>query len=168
MLWAQASNQDIAHVVTEAEKQGQQPVPKLKELPARIERGQLGERYSAAAAPDVGGRLLLGVGGRRLGPVTWSFSEQAHLVIVGERASGKSTTVRTVAEGIAQLGRHAARMVMIDPRRARLGAVPEEMLATYAATTASAREALSSTVVTLRQRLPGPEVTPAQLSARDW
>ena len=42
------------------------------------------------------------------------------------------------------------------------------MVAAYAATQTSAQETILDTVRTLESRLPGPDITPAQLAARDW
>ena len=64
--------------------------------------------------------------------------------------------------------RDAARLVLIDHRRAHLGRVDESMLAAYSATTSATADTLRDVVTTLSARLPGPDITPAQLAARDW
>ena len=58
--------------------------------------------------------------------------------------------------------------MVIDQRRAHLGTLDQDMVAAYAATQSSAQEAIVNTVRTLEQRLPGPDITPEQLAARDW
>ncbi|MDK8895776.1 type VII secretion protein EccCa [Corynebacterium sp. MSK006] len=160
VLWAAANTQDIGHVTAVAEASGQQPVEPLRELPERLDR--------AALAPAAGSMIPLGVGGPRLTAQGWDITERSHLVCVGSSGSGKSTLLAGVLAGITELGREAARIVLLDPRRAHLGAVAEEMLAAYAANSATVRGVLADTVTTLRRRLPGQDITPARLAARDW
>ncbi|WP_231587554.1 type VII secretion protein EccCa [Corynebacterium comes] len=156
MLVALSSNQDLAHITTTAA--GQEPVPALRVLPAHIRLGEL------EPAPGI----ALAVGGPRLSTLAWDPVGSPHLVCVGGQGSGKSTLLATVMVGIAGLGRAAARMVVIDHRRAHLGEVDEDMLAAYSATTTVTAAVLKDTVATLNTRLPGPDITPAQLAARDW
>ena len=160
VLWAAANTQDIGHVTAVAEASGQQPVEPLRELPERLDR--------AALAPAAGSMIPLGVGGPRLTAQGWDITERSHLVCVGSSGSGKSTLLAGVLAGITELGREAARIVLLDPRRAHLGAVAEEMLAAYAANSATVRGVVADTVTTLRRRLPGQDITPARLAARDW
>src|SRR5699024_9979255 len=57
---------------------------------------------------------------------------------------------------------------LIDERRSHLGTIGESMLAAYSATSAATEKALRDCATTLEARLPGPEITPAQLAARSW
>ena len=66
------------------------------------------------------------------------------------------------------MGREAARMVVLDPKRAHLGRSDEDMVAAYAASTSAITQAAKSLAVTLQSRLPGAEVTPEQLRERSW
>src|SRR5699024_2997708 len=61
-----------------------------------------------------------------------------------------------------------ARIVLIDERRSHLGTIDEAMIAAYAATSAATEKALRDCATTLKARLPGPEITPAELAARSW
>lgn len=160
-LFALSSGQDIAHAC--AVTSGQTPVPPLKQLPSTLCLSTLRDR---APAPRHG--LLLGMGGPRLEPVAWDFSQSQHLVCFGGQGSGKSTLLRTIAEEICGLGREAARIVLIDHRRSHLGALPEEMVAGYSGGTAQTEKLVADTVHTLSARLPGPEVTATELAARSW
>lgn len=157
MLLARTSNQDVAHL----QSRGGEPVPRLKTLPAQLRPADL-PRHALTAG------LVWGIGGRDLEPVAWDPATSAHVVCVGASGSGKSTFVRVIADAVAGLPREDARLVVIDPRRAHLGALDEDMLAAYAATPAAAEKALRDTAATMRQRLPGPDITPARLRARDW
>ena len=155
MLLALSSNQDIAHIVTATP---QEPVPRLRVLPPRVTLPEL----------DPAPGIPLAVGGPRLGTLCWDPVGSPHLVCIGGQGSGKSTALATVMAGICALGRDAARLVLVDHRRAHLGRVDESMLAAYSATTSATADTLRDVVTTLSARLPGPDITPAQLAARDW
>ena len=156
MLIALSSNQDLAHITAAAA--GQEPVPALRVLPTHVRVQDL--------EPAAG--ITLAVGGPRLTTIAWDPAGSPHLLCVGGQGAGKSTLLATVMAGVAQLGREAARMVVVDHRRAHLGSVDEDMLAAYSATTTATAAVLKDTVATLSARLPGPDITPAQLAARDW
>ncbi len=157
MLVARSSNQDLAHIAAAAADQ--EPVPALKVLPPLV--------HPAELAPG-GPGIPFGVGGPRLATLCWDPATSPHLLCIGGQGAGKSTLLATVMEGIARLGRETVRMVVIDHRRAHLGRVDESLLAAYSATTTATAETLRDVVTTLSARLPGPDITPAQLAARDW
>ena len=157
MLVARSSNQDIAHICAAAADQ--EPVPALRMLPAAVTLAEL-------APAGVG--IPVGVGGPRLATLSWDPATSPHLLCIGGQGAGKSTLLATVMAGLSALGREAARLVVIDHRRAHLGTIDEGMLAAYSATTAATATVLGDVVATLRERLPGPDITPAQLAARDW
>ncbi len=159
MLLAHSSNQDIAHVCSQAERAGLSPVPRLKMLP---------ECISVSDLKPVEHGLPFAIGGRDMGTVVWHPRGHGHFMCVGSSGSGKSTWVRTLLSGISSLGKERARIVLIDHRRAHLGQVKENMLAAYSASSEATEQSLASTVVTLSERLPGADVTPEQLAARSW
>lgn len=160
MLIAYTATQDLAFVAAEAERQGQRGVDKLKVLPETVTLAQL--------APPAGPGLPLGVGGPRLETVAWDPETDGHLVCVGSSGSGKSTVLATLIAQISELGRDRARLVVVDQRRAHLGTLDEDMVAAYAAQSAATQEALAAATTTLTARLPGADVTPAQLAERSW
>ncbi|WP_038573227.1 type VII secretion protein EccC [Corynebacterium doosanense] len=160
MLVAFTSGQDLEHIRREAQSRGQQSVPALRVLPTSVDVSQL----AAAETPGV----PIGIGGARLTTLTWDPVADAHLVIVGASQSGKSAALRTVMSGICRLGRERARLVVVDPRRSHLGELPDEMVAAYAASASAAAQTLRSAVTTLRDRLPGPDISPAELRERSW
>ncbi|MCF4005948.1 type VII secretion protein EccCa [Corynebacterium uropygiale] len=160
LLIAACAAQDAAHVANVWEKAGQSRVPALAMLPDVLHRSAL-----PAASPE---GLPLGIGGPRLDVLQWNPQRDPHLLCVGSQGSGKSTVLRSIAEGFAELGRERVRLVLIDHRRSHLGALPEEMLAAYSASSATTAQVLRDVVTTVTSRLPGPEVTAEQLKARDW
>lgn len=160
LLFAATSPQDIAHIC--GVHAGAEPVPPLKMLPALL---------TELPEPDDGSPLdgvAWGIGGPDLEVLSWDPVTQPHLVCIGSQGSGKSNFLSVILAGISHLGREAARLVVIDERRAHLGTLDEEMVAAYGASASAATQAILDTVRTLEQRLPGPEVTPAQLAARSW
>ncbi len=157
MLVARTAPQDIAHIGSLWA--GAEPAPRLRVLPPRVEHTDLDQS---------GGSQALGIGGPRLSQLAWDPARHAHLVCVGSSGSGKSNLLSLVAGQVAQLPREEARLVVVDLRRAHLGELPAEMVAAYAASTTAAEEALRAAARTLKERLPGPEVTAAQLAARSW
>ncbi|WP_425569714.1 type VII secretion protein EccCa [Pseudonocardia yuanmonensis] len=112
--------------------------------------------------------VLLGVDEERLEPVLLDPAEP-HLLCFADARSGKTGLLRLVARGVA--ARHTpeqARIVVIDPRRSLLGALPAGHVIEHAGTPTAIADAGRELAGTLRRRLPGPEVTPEQLAARDW
>lgn len=152
---AHTSNQDLAHICSL--HANAEPVPALKMLPAVLN-----------TVPAVDEGIALGIGGPDLDAVAWNPATDPHVVCVGSQGSGKSNTLATIMAGISALPRDEARLVVIDERRAHLGTLDEEMVAAYAATSSATQSALNDTVHTLRSRLPGPDITAAELAARSW
>lgn len=160
MLLALTANQDIAHITATARKSGQEPVPQLKVLPGSLTTGELAE------TEDPG--IPFAVGGPRLGTLNWDPQVSPHLIAVGSQGSGKSGVLRTVGMGIQRLDRSRARLVVIDHRRTHLGVFDEDMVAAYSASSATTSRVLADVVATLTSRLPGAEITAAELAARSW
>lgn len=159
MLVAATSKEDIAHIAAQAA--GQTPVPELKVLPTRIAVDELVPLVPAERR----GRIVLGIGGRDVGPVT---HDRQHLLAVGASGSGKSTLVETAIGALSAMPRERARMVLIDPRRTHLVHADHPMVAAYGGSTDAAKAAVTDTATTLTSRLPGPGITAEQLAARSW
>ncbi|GAB3942393.1 type VII secretion protein EccCa [Corynebacterium tapiri] len=158
-LVAFTSSQDVEHIRHTAEKQGQVPVPALATLPALL---------ALESIPHQPGAIALGQGGARLGWIYLTEHADRHLVVLGQSGAGKSTVVSTVMAGVESLGPERARMVILDPRRAHLAEAKDSMVAAYGASSSAITEAIRATVTTLNTRLPGADVTPAQLKERSW
>jgi S-DNA-T family DNA segregation ATPase FtsK/SpoIIIE len=112
--------------------------------------------------------IPLGLDEERLEPVVLDDGEP-HLLCFADSRSGKTGLLRLLARGVA--ARHPperARIVVIDPRRSLLGALPAGHVVEHAGTAQAIAAAGRELAGTLRRRLPGPEVTPEQLAARDW
>ncbi|NUR29039.1 MAG: type VII secretion protein EccCa [Catenulispora sp.] len=124
--------------------------------------GQPKEAVSAGSVP-------LGLGEDDLAPVFVDFQAEPHFLVFGESGSGKSSTLRHLADALVR--RHepeAARIVIVDYRRALLEAIGEPHLIAYAGSPAVAQSTMNDLAQVLKGRLPGPDVSPAQLRERSW
>ncbi|WIM68136.1 type VII secretion protein EccCa [Corynebacterium breve] len=153
MLIASTSKQDVAHIASRAVMPR---VPSLRMLPAQVTVAELGNHEFM---------IPLGIGGPKLETIGLCSH---HLMVFGTSGSGKSTLLATVMESVQAFDREDARLVIIDPRRAHLGTIDDNMIAMYAPTTESAAQALASAATTLGSRLPGPEITAEQIAKRSW
>jgi len=138
------------------------PAPPVRLLP---------DLLPAATLPPPEGnlRLALGWDEERLEPVWHDFAKSPHLLIFGDTETGKTNLVRLIAEAVLRrYQRSEARMVLVDPRVTLYQCVPAEYRVGYAADIDAVTKLVNDTVITMRSRLPGPEVTPEQLRRQDW
>ncbi|TNU76277.1 type VII secretion protein EccCa [Miniimonas arenae] len=163
--------------------------PKLRLLPERVTltrvREMAGVADAAGAGADAGGAgtgaataaadagspsgLLLGVDEATLRPVTLDLDEAPFAYLFGESDSGKSTFLRAMArEAQRTVTPKQGQIFVVDYRRALLGEVPPEYLAGYFTTAEQTTEQIAGLAQFLRTRLPGPDITPAQLRDRSW
>ncbi|MGH3568953.1 MAG: type VII secretion protein EccCb, partial [Pseudonocardia sp.] len=132
-------------------------------LPTRLDRDQL-----PRAEPGATG-IPVGIDEERLARVELDFAAEPHLVCYADAESGKTTLLRVLASGIVERhGPEEARFVIVDYRRGLLGTVREPHLIGYASTPAAAADAARELACSLRNRLPGPEVTAQALRKRSW
>ncbi|WP_454793383.1 type VII secretion protein EccCb [Mycolicibacterium lutetiense] len=144
---------------------GKARAPDVRLLPTRVGGQELRPVSRIRPATEV----LLGLGERELRPVLVDFNAQPDLVIIGDTGCGKSTTLRALCCDLAA-GNDSAnvQMLIVDFRRALLGAVESEHLAGYAASVVALDAALPRVLETLKYRMPGPEVTQRALRERSW
>ena len=138
--------------------------PKLRLLPSLLPLTQL--QQHEAADPT---QLLLGLDEATLSPVGVDPVEEQHMYLFGDSGSGKSATLRTLVHEITRRYQPgAARIFMIDYRRAHLGEIPEAYFGAYLTTAEQAASGVNELVSFFRSRLPGPDVTADQLRNRSW
>ena len=138
-----------------------QPVPQVGRLPTEV---RLEDLRTVAGEVDC---LLLGVDHRRA--IGLDPGSEPHLVVFGDRGSGRTTALRTLAAEVVRTRSPAqAQLVVVDPRRGLLDAAPPDHLLGHHASAATAEPALRQLADHLRGRLPGPSVTAAQLRDRSW
>ena len=133
-------------------------MPALKVLPVHASVQLLIDATTTPSIP-------LGIGGPRLEPL-WSTS--GHVVATGASGCGKSTFIAAAITAIQAMPREAARMVILDPRRAHLGRADDTMVAAYGASSTSIEDAVKALVHTLSARLPGADISPQELAQRSW
>jgi S-DNA-T family DNA segregation ATPase FtsK/SpoIIIE len=143
-------------------------------LPDRLDYRELLAKGAAPAAvgvarPTSPHALPIGVDETRLEPVHLDFDAEPHLLCFADGESGKTNLLRVLSRGITgQLAPEQARIVLVDYRRTLLGQVPASHLIGYASNGATAGQAIGEVAASLRRRLPGADVTPAQLRTRSW
>jgi DNA segregation ATPase FtsK/SpoIIIE, S-DNA-T family len=114
-------------------------------------------------------RVALGWGESDLAPVWHDFDVQPHLTVLGDTQSGKTGVLRLIAQAVPRAYQPGeAEVVLIDSRRALLEVVPEEYRLGFAFSSGAAAEIVEGLATRLRERMPGADVTPAQLARRDW
>ncbi|MFC3503984.1 type VII secretion protein EccCa [Micromonospora krabiensis] len=140
------------------------PAPKVRLLPRRLPVHELA-RIIDRSAPG----LPIGVNESALAPVYLDLANEPHLTVFGDAECGKTNLLRLIARGITERYTPAqARLVIADYRRGLLGAVEGDHLLDYAPSNQVFAQGLASIRSALSNRLPGPDVTTAQLRDRSW
>ena len=140
------------------------PAPAVRLLPERVPYEDL-----LTGDTDQPG-IPIGIAENDLLPVYFDPSgSDPHLILFGDTESGKSTFLRAVARGIAErYTPKEARIIAIDYRRSLLGGLPESHLLGYGTSNEVSTQLLKDAAIVMRERLPGPDVTPEQLRDRSW
>ncbi|MEH0819149.1 MULTISPECIES: type VII secretion protein EccCa [unclassified Micromonospora] len=140
------------------------PAPKVRLLPRKLPFDEL-VRVADRSAPG----LPIGVNEAALAPVHLDLANEPHLTVFGDAECGKTNVLRLIARGITERYTPAqARIVIADYRRGLLGAVEGDHLLDYAPSNQVFSQGLGSIRSALQNRLPGPDVTTAQLRDRSW
>ncbi|MEV5539903.1 type VII secretion protein EccCa [Saccharopolyspora shandongensis] len=136
--------------------------PGVRMLPAVLPAAEL-------PAPQGRLRVALGWGEADLQPVWHDFTQQPHLTVLGDTASGKTAVLRLIADAIPkQYAPGEAELILVDSRRVLLDAVPDSYRRGFAFSASAAEELIGKAAAELRERLPGADITPQQLQRRDW
>lgn len=144
----------------------QSAAPPIPLLPEMIEHHTLVE---AAAGAGRGNRMLLGLDERRLEPVVCELDRLAHLLVLGDRECGKTSTLRTLCREIIRTKTPAqAQLVIVDFRRSLLGVVESEHLGGYAMSPGALAGMLPDLLDLLERRMPPADASQAQLRAGSW
>lgn len=139
--------------------------PAVRLLPARVQVQECPPVSRSHPATEV----LLGMGEHELAPVLVDFAAQPDLLVLGEAGCGKSTVLHTLCRDLVNTNDPVdVQLLIVDFRRALLGAVESDHLTGYAATPGMLDAVLPTLLETLRSRMPGPDVTQRQLHDRAW
>ncbi|MDP7722272.1 type VII secretion protein EccCb [Mycobacterium sp. TY814] len=135
--------------------------PPIPLLPSRVE-------YDAVVGEREAG-IVLGLEERQLRTATVDFTQQPHLLMLGDNGCGKTAALRTLCREIVRTRSAAqARLFVVDFRRTLLGVVPSEHLGGYAGSPGALGVLMPGLVGLLHARMPGADVSQAQLRDRSW
>ncbi|MFG1891168.1 type VII secretion protein EccCa [Micromonospora sp. NPDC049051] len=114
-------------------------------------------------------RIPIGLAEADLGPAHLDFDADPHFIAFGDVESGKSGLLRVIARQIAARYPVAdAAVIIADYRRGLVDALSGEHLLGYAGSEPVLTKLVTEAAEGLRRRLPGPELTAAQLRDRSW
>jgi S-DNA-T family DNA segregation ATPase FtsK/SpoIIIE len=138
--------------------------PPVRMLPHRLPAAEL-----PAVELTEGLRVPIGLDEERLEPVWHDFSRTPHLVGVGDSESGKTNLLRLVASAVtARYTPAEARILVVDYRRELVEAVPAPYRLGHAVSADALRELVDGSARAIKTRLPGQDITPAQMRKADW
>jgi S-DNA-T family DNA segregation ATPase FtsK/SpoIIIE len=122
-----------------------------------------------ALPPPERGRIPIGIAEADLRPVHLDFDAEPHVLLFGDIESGKSSFLRGLARMITTgYDPGEARLILVDYRRSLLGLVNTPHLIGFGTAQQSTADLITQVVTVMRERLPGPDVTPDQLRHRSW
>lgn len=139
----------------------QKPVQRVRTLPDTVGLDELVRAHS-------GPGLVMGMAERDLAPAAMLPDEDPHLVVFGDPQTGKSTLLRGLVRQLSQRSAEEVGIVLVDYRRAHLGLVGDSHLLAYCTGAKHTQAVASDLANSLKERLPGPDVTPQQLRERSW
>ena len=159
--------EDLADAVSQFVKLVRDNWPGPPAAPVRLLPEEL--PYEALPAPQAGGRLPVGIAESDLQPVFLDVDSEPHLLLFGDVECGKSSFLRAVARGITRAYQPGqARLILVDYRRSLLGCVTSEHLIGFGTSNQVTADLVQQVVAVMKERLPGPDVTPEQLRTRSW
>ncbi|WP_026460184.1 type VII secretion protein EccC [Schaalia suimastitidis] len=138
--------------------------PKLRLLPERVTSEDV--RAKANVADKA---IILGIEENRLGPLLFDTARESHMYLFGDSKSGRTTFLCSLASEIMRTHTpEQAAIILIDPRRTMMGHISDDYLLSTHTTRDSAAEGIAQLALYLQSRLPGDDVSPAQLRDRSW
>ncbi|MEU2613301.1 type VII secretion protein EccCa [Micromonospora sp. NPDC007271] len=156
-----AETTDLVKAITEAWTGP--PAPRVRLLPPVLPYAELDQRATSGLA------FPIGVAEADLRPVVLDFATEPNFVVFGEAECGKSSFLRALATSIVnRFSPEQARVMLVDYRRSLMGTIETPHLIGYGTAAPHTTELIESAAGYLQGRIPGPEVTPAELRSRSW
>ncbi|WP_194837743.1 type VII secretion protein EccCa [Nocardia sp. XZ_19_369] len=152
-----------------AELYGDRRAPGVRMLPGELDREQVLTTARELNMRLDNKRVLIGLSESELLPVVLDFEESPHLLVFADVGCGKTTLLRNIAQGIVENSHpNEARVILVDYRRTMLGAIDGQHLAGYSTSAQTSIPTLKEVAGFVSQRLPGADITPAELRERSW
>ena len=141
----------------------------VRRLDLKLDRAEVLRQVRAVGRTLAPHQIPIGLGENELSPAVLDFDAQPLLMAFADNESGKTTLLRNIAMGLMEQGTpEQTKIVLIDYRRSMLGVVEGDHLAGYATSNQALAPMVGQLVQYFTNRLPGPDVTPAQLRDRSW
>ncbi|WP_407689292.1 type VII secretion protein EccCb [Mycobacterium sp. HUMS_1102779] len=141
---------------------GDSSAPPIALLPSQVDHHAV--VTGAGAVPRAS--VLIGIEEHRLQPVVVDFERHSHLLVLGDSECGKTAALRVLCRELARTASVAeAHLLIVDFRRALLGAVETGHVGGYAASPATLAALLPGLLDRLRRRMPPADATQEQLRA---
>ncbi|MGL5817484.1 MAG: type VII secretion protein EccCa [Phycicoccus sp.] len=140
------------------------PAPPVSLLPRLLDQASL-----PAADPSAPSQVAVGVVERDLGPAVLDFGADPHLLVYGDGECGKTGLLRLLATRLAATAPpEQVRLLVADYRRGLVDLADGPHVVGYGGSEPQLGSMVAEVVDSMRRRLPGPDVTAAQLRARSW
>ncbi|MFE5767051.1 type VII secretion protein EccCa [Streptomyces sp. NPDC056485] len=153
----------VAALVAAVQEAWTGPVaPPVRMLPTLLPASEL-------PPPDGDVRIPLGLEENALSTVYHDFSQTPHMIVVGDTESGKTNTLKLVAEAVMKRYTPAeARIMIVDYRRELVEAVPDEYRLGHAVSIDALKDLLDGAARAVVSRVPGPDISPSRMRTCDW
>ncbi|WP_033341698.1 type VII secretion protein EccC [Catenuloplanes japonicus] len=141
--------------------------PKVRLLPSELPSDAL--PAPEAATPTTDPKIAVGLDDARLAPMWHDFDLSPHMLIFGDAETGKTNLLKYLARSItSHFTPEDVRIVFGDFRRELYDAVPQEYQTGYSVGADALQSTLKDIAATLKERVPGNDITPDRLPRRDW
>ncbi|MPY57832.1 type VII secretion protein EccCa [Streptomyces spongiae] len=138
--------------------------PRVRMLPTSLSVDELPD-----AGGDLGLRVAIGLDENDIAPVWHDFTENPHLVVVGDTECGKTNLLKVIAKGITERYTPAeARIMTVDYRRELVESIPEPYRLGHAVSLDMLKELVDGAARAVRQRVPGEDIAPSRMRQADW
>ena len=145
-----------------------EPAAPVRLLPPHLDYARVREAAELVDPRSDGRGVLIGLD-EDYAPLFWDPERDQHLVVIGADDTGKSSLLRLVMRGVAgSRTSEDTQFVLVDPRRGLLDVLEPQWLSGTAVVPDEAAAMLAGAGGAVGKRVPGADITPAQLRERSW